>query len=137
MKRLSEWYYSLKARRLRFWWERRTRGFDEPELWCLNSHIVDFLLPRLKAFREGVPVVPAHLLYGGEGESYEASLRLSKRERKKARAAAKLEWERRLAKMVRALELFADHGGFIPRENRDEFEEGWKLFHDHLFDLWW
>lgn len=33
--------------------QRRTRGFDETELWSLDSTLVKFLLPRLKAFRSG------------------------------------------------------------------------------------
>lgn len=33
--------------------QRRTRGFDETELWNLDTTFVRFLLPRLKAFRAG------------------------------------------------------------------------------------
>jgi len=30
--------------------ERKTRGFDDTELWSLGDTIVEFILPRLKAF---------------------------------------------------------------------------------------
>ena len=33
--------------------QRRTRGFDDTELWNLDSTLVKFLLPRLKAFKAG------------------------------------------------------------------------------------
>jgi hypothetical protein len=33
--------------------QRKKRGFDDTELWNLNTTIATFILPRLKAFRKG------------------------------------------------------------------------------------
>jgi len=40
----------LRGRRIRWWVQRRRRGFDDRELWSLDSTITDFVYPRLKAF---------------------------------------------------------------------------------------
>ena len=37
-------------RHLRWWWQRRTRGFDDRDLWSLNTTIAEFMAPRLRAF---------------------------------------------------------------------------------------
>lgn len=48
----------FRGRRLRWFIQRRRRGFDERELWGLDNTIIDFALPRIKAFnkmdRQGV-----------------------------------------------------------------------------------
>ena len=51
-----DWY--LTKRTIRHWWQRRTRGWDDSELWCLDATIARFVLPRLKRFREVAPVRP-------------------------------------------------------------------------------
>jgi hypothetical protein len=130
-------WYSHEYRWLRFWWERRTRGFDESELWCLNSHIVDFLLPRLRAFREGAPDIPSHLFFEERGMSDETYHRLPKQEKQRIISKAQARWKLILTKIVVALELFVEHDGCIPHRSQREFEEGWKFFHDYFFDLWW
>lgn len=38
-------------RSLKYWWQRRTRGFDDREMWDLFSHLARHILPRLKEFR--------------------------------------------------------------------------------------
>lgn len=39
-------------RGIKHWWQRNTRGFDDAELWNLDETVAEFMLPRLKAFRE-------------------------------------------------------------------------------------
>lgn len=39
-------------RHLRWWWQRRTRGFDERILWNLDTELYRWLAPRLRAFYE-------------------------------------------------------------------------------------
>ncbi len=41
-------------RRLRWWCQRRTRGFDARELWSLDISLAKHILPRLEAFRRTV-----------------------------------------------------------------------------------
>lgn len=33
-------------------WQRRTRGFDDTDLWSLDHHLAKLILPRLIAFRD-------------------------------------------------------------------------------------
>ena len=53
------WYRSIdylaeifRGRRLRWFIQRRKRGFDDRELWGLDHTIAKFIYPRIKAFRE-------------------------------------------------------------------------------------
>lgn len=39
-------------RHWKWFWQRRTWGFDERELWSLDLTIANFILPRLIKFRE-------------------------------------------------------------------------------------
>lgn len=48
----GEFCIRFDKRKIRWWKQRRKMGFDERELWNLNDQMVDFLLPRLKAFKE-------------------------------------------------------------------------------------
>lgn len=52
---IRPWYPYIRFRPLRMlkhFWQRRTRGFDESELWYLDWHLAEHILPRLKAFKE-------------------------------------------------------------------------------------
>jgi hypothetical protein len=35
---------------VKFWWQRRTRGWDDSELWNLDHSLAKLILPRLRAF---------------------------------------------------------------------------------------
>ncbi len=43
---------SLFWRALRFWWQRRTRGWDDSVTWNLDQQLVVWLAPRLRRFKE-------------------------------------------------------------------------------------
>lgn len=36
----------------KFWWQRRTRGFDDSELWNLDYAVYQFIYPRFLAWRK-------------------------------------------------------------------------------------
>ena len=36
----------------KYWYQRRTKGFDNSETWNLNDECAAWLLPRLKRFKE-------------------------------------------------------------------------------------
>jgi hypothetical protein len=46
-----DWFRAI-PRRCRFWWQRRTRGWDDSETWSLDATCAEWLLPRLKRLRE-------------------------------------------------------------------------------------
>ena len=50
---------SAISRKIEFWWQRKTRGFDDSETWDLDYSFVRWLLPRLKRFSEVVGGYPA------------------------------------------------------------------------------
>lgn len=57
-------------RPIRFWWQRRTRGWDDSVTWNLDQQVAVWLAPRLRRFRElnnGFP-------HGSTSESWDAEL---------------------------------------------------------------
>lgn len=48
---------------LRFWWQRRTRGWDDSELWSLDYTIAKFALPRLRGFRQIMASHPCEITF--------------------------------------------------------------------------
>lgn len=38
-------------REIKWWWQRRTRGFDDCAMWGLDVHLAKLILPRLRAFK--------------------------------------------------------------------------------------
>ena len=47
-------------RKIKWFWQRITRGFDDTELWNFDSTIVSFILPRLIEFRHSTYGFPAN-----------------------------------------------------------------------------
>jgi hypothetical protein len=48
-------------RSIKFWWQRRTRGWDDSETWNLDYHTAKFLVPRLIRFKELTNAYPPNL----------------------------------------------------------------------------
>ncbi len=44
---------------IKYWWQRRTRGFGDDDLWNLDHTIAEFVLPRLTAYRNSFGGMPA------------------------------------------------------------------------------
>lgn len=66
MKNVNTFSYASKLRkhdprRELFRQQRKERGFDNSELWSLNTTIYAFALPRLKAFKEYTKSYPVAL----------------------------------------------------------------------------
>lgn len=94
----------------RFSKERLERGFDESETWNLYSTISKFIVPRLKAFKE-VNICHPHEL-------------------------SPEDWNLTLDKMIKSFEL-AINSDFMTEEESEDFREGFNLFHEYFFALWW
>jgi len=104
------------SRKIHFLWQRLTRGFDDSELWSLNTTVAAFIEPRLRAYidtyNHGFPMG----LDGGN----EA-------------------WLVMLEKMHRAFKLIVDSEGamyMLTEEEQAEVETGLNLFREHFFHLW-
>jgi hypothetical protein len=143
--------------RIVFWGQRRTRGFDESDLWSLDRTILKFCIPRLRALAALPPAgFPGILLdeLGGEIEGYDADIstfeaydNLPPEKQKILDDRCALEWQEILRKMARAMEIYVETDGsylvckpdgvWEPDPGLEaEFEEGWELFKKYFFALW-
>ncbi len=114
--------HGFDTRHFRWWWERRTRGFDERETWCLTTTMLEFILPRLKTFPDCS--VPGSFIFQEDGSE-------------KPIKEAGIEWNKTRRKMERAMELWLEHEGHPPAEFVEEVDEGMDLFFKYFFNLWW
>ena len=97
----------------------KERGFCDAETWCLDTMIAEFILPRLRRFRE---------LGNGYPFSFSAKT-----------------WEDALDKMIFAFDWSLNHEedqyDNLTKEAREEnwkrYEEGITLFAKYFRDLWW
>lgn len=103
-------------RAIKFWWQRRTRGWDDSETWCLSESIARVIAPRLRRFREISYISPYNI--------------------------AIEEWVLDLELMIFAFEtIAADEDG--SRTWQDDpaislkVKHGLKLFSKRYLDLWW
>lgn len=106
---------SNDSREKQFRKQRIKRGFDDSETWSLFNTITDFILPRLKYFRDITPGIPASI--NGEDE-----------------------WIDILNKMIFSFEYVKNYDHVdIEENNKNEasYEEGMKLFIEYFFALWW
>lgn len=104
--------FRLLRRRIRFFLQRRARGWDDSETWNLDTTIAEFVLPRLKRFKEVTNGYPGT----DEFPTPES-------------------WDVALDKMIRAFEIVL--AGDIGLEEYPEFREGMDLFAKHYLQLWW
>lgn len=103
---------SLIRRSIRFWWQRRTRGWDDSETWSLDYSLPKVILPRLKRFRD--------LTIGTPGE------------------LSPDDWNNMLDKMIAAFEFYgSDEHWNAPSEEWKKHHEGIKLFAEWYGALWW
>ena len=94
--------------------QRRDRGFDDTDTWCLRSAILRFTLPRLKRFKEVQCGYPMEMTAE--------------------------QWDADLAEMIFGIETFlADEYWESPEMEaiKARMNAGLKLFHDRFYDLWW
>jgi len=101
-------------RSVRFFFQRRFRGWDDSDTWALDTTISKLILPRLKRFKLLKVGCPSHV------ESME-------------------EWNAMLMKMIHAFEFLASdekYGNFDQVKN-NEVNEGLDMFCQNFRSLWW
>ena len=108
MVKKIEWWLKMKYQKL-------TRGFTDEELWNLDCAFVDWIVPRLKVFKEKTKGYPADV---GSPE----------------------EWDKILDKIIEAFELYKQE----PCDNLKQLridnqiiKEGFDLFAKRIHNLWW
>lgn len=112
-------------RPIRFWYQRRTRGWDDSDLWSLDTTIAEFIVPRMKRWLEiGVSGYP----HGLTPEK----------------------WDEILRKILKTFELALEDPFDYKHEEGDsiedrmrkadeylkEVDEGLSLFAKHYLHLW-
>lgn len=106
----------LIKRWFKYFWQRRTRGWDDSETWSLDYSLAKIIAPRLKRFKEVKCCHPMEL--------------------------TQEEWDTILDKMIFAFEKLGEDDyqwpyEEIPDEVGKAVEEGRELFHKYYHDLWW
>ena len=104
-------WFSLK-RSWKFFWQRKSRGWDDSDLWELDNNITDFILPRLKEFRKKI----------GSPPTGEMTLE---------------EWKDILNKMIIAFELNDNDETEWTEEEQKKYKEGMFLFAEYFQELWY
>lgn len=148
----------------KFLWQRWIRGFDDSETWSLDSTIVEFILPRLKRFKEvrknsGLPSHIAEKFREGY-ELNQYGCIIDEKVRREQWDKAEKYWDDLLQKMIDAFQDIHDENydfdAWIDkwnlkltkaREKDKNFnlveeqiklrEHGLKIFQENFFNLWW
>lgn len=103
------------TRMIRFFFQRKRRGFDDSDLWSLDYTFAKLMAPRLRAFINQ---------FGGRSVPCEMTQQ---------------EWLEILEKIHRALDLMVTSDGayfMLSDDQTKEIHEGLGLFQEHLFSLW-
>jgi len=102
-------------RKIRFFWQRRTRGWDDSDTWSLDMTLCQWLLPRLKRFKELNNGTPCDL--------------------------TEQEWDNILDKMIKAVDMTAHQfeRDYMEWSKKDfeEVREGLELLGKWMQNLWW
>ena len=102
----------LSKRSFKFWWQRRTRGWDDSDTWALDGIIAKFVLPRLRRFKE--------INFGYPNIFTEES------------------WDEAIDDMIYALEICErELVGVVDDADFDRVERGLELFGKYFRALWW
>ena len=98
--------------------QRMERGFDDTECWNLDLTFVNFMIPRLKVFKEQTQGYPSNMTFE--------------------------EWHNILDEMIEGFELWNKHFDWeieedinIKNENNFKVNKAIDLFKTYFRDLWW
>ncbi len=98
-------------RTIRHWYQRRTRGWDDSDLWSLDQTMAKWILPRLRRFRDAQ--------HGHPGDTTEA------------------EWIASLDDMIAAFEIAASERYWCPSVEQDAIiARGLTTFAKRFRALW-
>jgi hypothetical protein len=103
--------WSLARRSLRFWWQRRTRGWDDSDTWSLDSSLAALIAPRIRRFKELNNGHPCDL--------------------------TEQEWDAHLDAMARAFDLTRKDWSERTGEEDAAIKRGLRLFAVYFQALWW
>ena len=97
-------------------YQKLTRGYSDDELWNLDATFVDWILPRLKAFKEHNIAYPIDL-------------------------SSKEKWDEELDTMIKAFEYYKIDPFDVDKKERKKqdkiINKGFQLFGKRIHNLWW
>ena len=122
---ILRWYYNFKPKRiLKYFYQRKTRGFSDKETWNVQHEFAKWVVPRLKRFKEV-----------NNGYPYELT---------------EEEWDNVLDEIIEGFSIVAsdNYWGLSDIENdKERIEEEKKkmkkidravdLWSHHFHDFWW
>ena len=123
-RRLVPWCIE---RRIKFWWQRRTRGFDDSDTWSLDWTLAKMIWPRLVRLKELNIGYPCEIAVDyGEVDGPK-------------------KWDEILDKMILAFKLIEEDECYFGEPNwrekeaeqQKKIEEGLDLFRKYYRNLWW
>ena len=107
----TRWYFNI-VRPLRYWWQRRIRGWDDSDTWSLDLTAAKWFAPRLRRFKELNNGFPHGL--------------------------TEEKWDATLDQMIEFCEWYVEHS--CDCYDEDEWKAQEKkgvLIYTHFRDLWW
>lgn len=114
---------------IKFYFQRKIRGFSDDECWDLDNSIIRFTLPRLKHLRKNTHGYPIDFYIEARADDPAMN------------AEAKLQWNKILDKMIYAMELKLKDEYWYPssptaKMDTEAVQEGMELFFEHFDSLW-
>lgn len=97
-------------RKVKYFFQRRIRGWDDSDTWSLDYTMAKLLVPRLKRFKE---------LNNGYPYGLNEDL-----------------WDSTIDKMIKSFEFICSDARWIG-PFPEYVEEGRNLYNKHFYDLWW
>jgi len=105
----------LFKRKIKHFYQKRTRGFSDDETWSLYTNIAKYTLPRLKRFKKLKFCHPSCIVYE--------------------------EWNAILDDMIFAINFAANHDDMdvssLTKKDYKRINRGLNLFGKYFMDLWW
>lgn len=114
-------------RKLKHFWQRRTRGWDDSDVWCLDITHARWILPRLQRFLEVKTSYPSEFV-NPDDDTDDSGFQ---------------KWQDIVQKMINAFSIILkkeDDPDWIYLNHSEEnvsIEEGLALFAKYHGNLWW
>lgn len=105
--------------KLKYFWQKRTRGWSDDELFNLDYEIAKFVLPRLKGFRANIVGWPSEIQWACEEDD----------------AKAKAQWEAELDLMIQAFDIILSEC-LITDDKYHKVQNGLTVFGKRFQSLW-
>lgn len=104
--------FSFPYRRVKLWFQRMFRGWDDADTWALDCTLAAFLAPRLRRFKELTNGYPNSL--------------------------TEQEWDNILDELIWTFEFIGSDAYWESNpENYERMERGLDLFRKYFNELWW